>query len=169
MGATKFPILDAAFLPKMIAECADDQERGMIYLLYYTGMHGSCLRDLSRNNIIREGEAIYIEWRRPKTNKTMRCRLPKEKLFQIEAWLDGRKYSLQYINTILKRIGERAGFDRVSTMTFRHTRCIRALRDEGYGIFEVPHVMGATLDVVARNYTKLREDQLQRGDLEPSQ
>jgi hypothetical protein len=36
------------------------------------------------------------------------------------------------------------------------------LTKERYTIFEIPQVMGCTLDVAVRNYSKLREDQLSR-------
>lgn len=164
MGATKFPILDEAFLPKMIAECQDDKERGLIYILYITGMHGFCLRQISGDSLIREGEKTYIQWKRPKTHKTMRCLLPKDKLPQIKAFLDSRKYSIRHYNNIILKIALKAGFEGVSTMTFRHTRCLRAMRDEGFSPFEVPYVMGATMGVIGRNYAKIREDQLERRD-----
>lgn len=159
VGATKFPVLDEAFLPKMIEVCDSDFERGLVYLLYYTGMHGSCLIDVTPKSIVREGSRTYIQWKRPKTSKTMRCLLPNEKMSFIEAFLEHPKKIIQSYNFILKRLGSRAGFDGVSTMTFRHTKCVRSLQ-EGYGMYQVPHVMGCTLDVVARNYTKMTEEQL---------
>jgi len=158
-GATKFPILDEAFLPKMIEVCDNDFERGMVYILYYTGMHGSCLRTITKENLVKEGPRIYMEWHRPKTQKTMRCLLPKDKMPAIEVFLEEPKKIIQGYNFILKRLGRRAGFDGISTMTFRHTRCINALKD-GFGFYQVPHVMGCSLDVVARNYTKMTEEQL---------
>jgi len=158
-GATKFPVLDEAFLPKLIEVCDNDFERGLVYMLYYTGMHGSCLIQVRKENLIREGQKTYIQWTRPKTSKTMRCLLPKDKLPIIEIFLEHPKKIIQGYNYILKRLGRRAGFDGISSMTFRHTKCVRSLRD-GYGIFEVPHLMGCTIDVVTRNYSKMTEDQL---------
>ena len=164
VGATKFPVLDEAFLPKMIEVCESDFERGLVYLLYYTGMHGSCLIGVHKENLIREGPRTYIQWTRPKTSKTMRCLLPKEKLPFIEAFLEHPKKIIQGYNYMLKRLGHKAGFDGISTMTFRHTKCVQSLKD-GYGMYQVPHVMGCTLDVVARNYSKMTEEQLMnRGD-----
>jgi len=164
VGATKFPVLDEAFLPKMIEVCDSDFERGLIYTLFYTGMHGSCLIEVTEKNLVKEGPRMYIQWTRPKTKKTMRCLLPNDKLPFIKEFLNHSKKLIQGYNYILKRLGAKAGFDGISTMTFRHTKCVRSLRD-GFGIYEVPHVMGCTLDVVARNYSKMTEEQLMnRGD-----
>ncbi len=162
VGATKFPVLDEAFLPKMIEKCDDDKERGLVYILYYTGMHGSCLCNLSLESLVREGDRTYLQWKRTKTKKTMRCLMKPDKLPTIKVFLESKKKTIQRYNEILKSIGEAAGFDKVSTMTFRHTRCIRALTEEGYSPWQVPHVMGCTPEVVARNYTKMHEDQLER-------
>jgi len=161
-GKTKYPILDTAFLPKLIEQCTDDIERGLVYVLYYTGMHGSCLQEITEKSLIKEGPRYYLEWSRPKTHKTMRCLVPLEKIATITAFLQAKKKTIQGYNFRIKRIGSKAGFDGISTMTFRHTRCIRALRDEGYGLYMVPHVMGCTPEVVARNYTKMTEEQLDR-------
>lgn len=158
---TKYPVLDENFLPKMIDAAEDEVQRGMIYILYYTGMHGSSLRELTPDSIKKEGSRVYLEWRRPKTNKTLRAQIPFSKIAPIEVFLFSKKKSLRWYNHLLKTIGERAGYDGVSTMTFRHTRAVTALR-EGYSIYEIPHLMGCTLEVAARNYTKLREDQLMR-------
>jgi integrase len=161
VGKTKFPVMDEAFLPKMIEVCDSDFERGLVYLLYYTGMHGSCLIQVHKENLVKEGPRIYIQWIRPKTSKTMRCLLPKDKMPAIEAFLEHPKKIIQGYNFILRRLGKRAGFDGISTMTFRHTFCINSM-NEGYGMFLVQHRMGCTLDVVARNYTKMTEEQLAR-------
>jgi len=160
VGATKYPILDDAFLPKMIEVCDSDFERGLVYTLYYTGMHGSCLIQITKDSLVKEGDKTYIQWTRPKTSKTMRCLLPKDKLPCIKVFLEHPKKIIQGYNFLIKRIGNAAGFERISTMTFRHTRCIRAIKD-GYGVSNVHHLMGCTSDVVFRNYTKMTEDQLE--------
>lgn len=64
----------------------------------------------------------------------------------------------------MKKVGLKAGYQDVSPMTFRHNRCLRGLTVEGYSIYEIPQVMGCTLDVAVRNYAKLREDQLARDE-----
>ena len=148
--------MDEAFLPKMIEQCRDDKERGLVYILYYTGMHGSCLREISLESLVREGPKTYLNWKRTKTKKTMQVLIPKDKLDPVKAFLESKKQSLQWYNVLLKRMASRAGYDRVSTMTFRHTRCIREIR-EGTPVFLVHHKMGCTLDVVARNYTKMED------------
>jgi len=63
---------------------------------------------------------------------------------------------------LVNKIGLDTGYEDVSPMTFRHNRCLRGLTKERYTIFEIPQVMGCTLDVAVRNYSKLREDQLSR-------
>ncbi len=67
-----------------------------------------------------------------------------------------RKSRQQYDN-ILKKIGDRAGFDMVSAMTFRHVYCIRLLTN-GHTIWEVPHLIGTTLDVACRNYAVVKRE-----------
>jgi hypothetical protein len=159
-GTTKYPVLDPAFLAKMIAECRDDEERGMVFILHYSGMHGSCLTLLTKESLFREGEKTYLQWHRTKNKKTMRCLLPKERLSIVEVFLNSKKKTIQCYNNWLKQMGKRAGFDGISTMTFRHNRCLRAATEEGYSLLLIPQVMGCSMDVVARNYSKLKEDQL---------
>lgn len=162
MSKTKYPILDENFKLRMLAACKDEEEKGLILLLDLTGMHISSLCKLTPKNLLRQGNVTHIEWIRPKTNKTLPARIPDEDLETIQFFLKKRRKSRQYYHQIVRRIGIKAGFDGVSPMTFRHNRCLRALNEEGYSIFEVPQIMGCTLDVAVRNYTKLREDQLFR-------
>lgn len=174
MGSTKFPVLDPDFLLKMLGASVNDEQRGLVSILYLTGMHISCLaspkkgqKPRERPRLVREGSRTYIEWRRPKTNLTMRALVAKEQVPTIEHFLSLRPKSQTHYNNLIEAIGERAGYQDLSSMSFRHTRCIRALRPreeggEGYTLYEVPHLMGCTPQIVARNYTKMREDQLMR-------
>ena len=159
MPGAKYGITDENFLPKMIEQCEDDEERALVYLLFYTGMHGSCLRALSTSNLKREGDAYYIRWVRTKTGRTMEAPLPSRILPIIEPFLLCRKKSLVWYNTLLKRIGTRAGFDGVSTMTFRHTRTINLVR-QGVPLPVIAQVMGCSQDIIVRNYGKLSETQM---------
>ena len=158
MTGAKYGIVDEAFLPKMIEACSDDEERGMVYILFYTGMHGSILTKLTRANLRKEGDQHYLRWSRTKTKKVMEAPIPRNKLPIIESFLSNRKKSLQWYNVLLGRIGARAGFDGVSTMTFRHTRTITLIR-QGTPLPVVAEVMGCTIAVILRNYGKLTETQ----------
>lgn len=162
MGCTKYPVLDDDFRIKMLGSCVDDEQRGIITILDLTGMHVSSLCELAPDNLIRQGSKTYIRWIRPKTNKTLQSLVPKESVPVIEVFLKVRRKSRQHYHALVKQIGIKAGYQDVSPMTFRHTRCLRGLTKEGYSIFEIPQVMGCTLDVAVRNYSKLREDQLAR-------
>ncbi|MHA1286545.1 MAG: tyrosine-type recombinase/integrase [Candidatus Thorarchaeota archaeon] len=163
MGETKYPVLDPNFPLKIIGACRDSEERGLMKILLLTGMHISSVCSLGSGNMINQGSKVYLKWKRPKTNKTLQVLVPKDYLEDIQGFIKGyrRKSRQQYFNMV-RAIGGRAGYQDISPMTFRHTRCIRALEDEGYSIYELPHLLGCSLDVVVRNYTKLREDQLSR-------
>lgn len=162
MGCTKYPILDDDFSVKMVGACYNDEERGLVVILDLTGMHVSSACSLNAANLVRQGSRSYIQWVRPKTHKTLQALVPKEQLPTVVGFLRIRRKSRQHYHHLLKVIGQRAGYQDVSPMTFRHNRCLRGLTKEGYSIFEIPQVMGCTLDVAVRNYSKLREDQLLR-------
>lgn len=162
MGVTKYPILDEDFLIKMLGSCRDDEERGLVLVLHITGAHTPSVCDLKPSNLKKQGSRTFIQWKRPKTKKTLQAQIPREHIKVIKAFLGMRRKSRQHYFNVLGAIGDRAGYDDVSAMTFRHNRCLRALTKEGYSIFEAPQVLGCTLDVVVRNYSKLREDQLMR-------
>jgi hypothetical protein len=162
MGCTKYPVLDDDFTIKMLGVCQDNEERGIITVLDLTGMHVSSLCELGPENLIKQGSKSYLRWIRPKTNKTLQALVPKESIQTIQDLLKMRRKSRQHYHALVKQIGLRAGYQDVSPMTFRHNRCLRGLTKEGYSIYEIPQVMGCTLDVAVRNYSKLREDQLER-------
>lgn len=162
VGAKKYPVLDEMFLPRMIEQCERDELRGLIYTLYYTGMHGSMLTKITEKNLIKQGERFYMEWQRPKTQKTMRAQVPSTKIVPITAFLKSKKKSMRFYNYVLEGLGTDAGFDGISTMTFRSTRCLRMIRAEQRTLPEVCQELGCTMDVAMRAYSKLREDQLAR-------
>jgi len=176
MGATKFPVLDKDFTIKMLGVCKDDEERGLITVLDLTGMHVSVVSGLDyiavsektkkkhhifqapldSSNLLKQGDRYIIRWKRPKTQKTLERYIPKDKVELITAFLNMKKKSRRWYFTMVKSIGERAGYEGISPMTFRHNQCIKAL-ESGSSIWEVPHIMGCTLNVAARNYSKKRE------------
>ncbi|MDW5562989.1 MAG: hypothetical protein SA339_07155 [Methanomassiliicoccus sp.] len=162
MGSTKFPILDENFYLRMMGSCNDDEERGLVTIFDLTGMHVSSMCELGPENLIRQGGKTYIRWVRPKTRKTLQALVPNDRVKIIENFLKMRRKTRQHYHFLVKKIGLKAGYQDVSPMTFRHNRCLRGLTTEGYSIYEIPQVMGCTLDVAVRNYAKLREDQLAR-------
>jgi len=79
--------------------------------------------------------------------------------------LEAPPKSGKHYNETLQKIGERAGYDGVSCLTMRHTYCIWLLRPReeggaGMTIYQVPHWMGCTLEVAARNYAIMSGEQL---------
>jgi site-specific recombinase XerD len=161
MSCTKYPILDGAFDAKMIEACYDDVERGMVRLLSITGMHISSLCNLKTTSLSRRGVMTYIVWVRPKTNKTMEARIPKQFVSDVEAFLRARRLGRVGYDDKIKVIAKRAGYEGISAMTFRHNRCIKAIQDHDGNPMLVAQVMGCSAEIVFRNYSKLSEQQLE--------
>ena len=158
----------------MQGACKDDRERGLILLLLNTGMHPSVFSSPRKRNgkprerpkIIKEGSTRFLEWKRPKTNKTLRS-LPirKDEITLTKSFLKRPTQSNKHHDTMLERIGRLAGYDGVSCFTLRHTYCIWLLRSKeeggaGFTIYQVLHLMGCTLEVAARNYSIMSGAQL---------
>jgi integrase len=167
MGKIKYPVLDKDFILKMLGACLTDEQRAVIFILWLTGMHISSLMNLSKDSLKKMGDKYYLEWVRPKTKKTLRAEISKEYVPLVEKFLSMKKKTRVHYWSIVKEIGKRAGYDDISPMTFRHTRCVRALMSiedggEGYSLFEVPHLMGTTPDVVARNYSQIPKEVLEK-------
>jgi len=126
----------------MRGACKDDRERGLILLLLNTGMHPSVFSSPRKRNrkprerpkIIKEGSTRFLEWKRPKTNKTL-CSLPirKDDTTLTKSFLKRPTQSNKHYDTILERIGRLAGYDGVSRFTLRHTYCIWLLRSKEEG------------------------------------
>lgn len=151
---TKFPILDDDFLLKMIGACRDQGERGIIRILDLSGMHVSSLRNVK---VVTKGSRKYLSWVRPKTNRTMECLVPPDNLDDILGFLAHKPHSREQYRRIVKEIGARAGYESISPMTFRHNRCIRSIKAHDHNPFIVAQDMGCSVDVVFRNYSKLKE------------
>lgn len=156
----KYPVHDKDFYIKMRGACLDQEERGLVEILELSGMHVSSICKLKKDDLIRQGSKFILQWIRPKTNLKMQAIVPKEYLEDIKYFLEKRRKKRITYYYMIKKIGERAGYDNISPMTFRHQRCIRALRDENFSVFEVPHLMGCSLNVVVRNYSKIKESEL---------
>lgn len=160
MNTRKFGISDDAFLAKMINECRDDEERAVVYLLSYTGMHGCSLDTLTKENLIRQGDRTFLQWRRAKTNKLLEAEIPMDKVGVITTFLESRRRkSVRWINFRLHEMGKKAGYDGVCCMTFRHTKCIRMILD-GTPLFVIKEKMGCTEQVITSAYGKLTPEQL---------
>lgn len=153
---TKYAIRDPTFYSKMRAAAWNEEVTGMLVILEHTGMHVSSLCELSPKSLLRRGDDNVLEWKRPKTNKTLNRSIPADDVGWVRAFLAKKRKSRQHYHRIIKEVGKRAGYDGVSPMTYRHQRCLFLLRN-GYEIWVVPQIMGCTFDVVLNNYAKLKE------------
>jgi len=166
---TKYAIVDPNFFPKVLAEAKNEKERGMIAILYYSGMHVSSLIKLNRSNLKKSGNSNRLEWRRTKTGKAMSCTIPSKHIDSIVAFLESRKPSRQYIHRIIREMGAKAGYDDISPMTFRHSRCVRAFLPKDQGgdglpFFVINQLMGCSMGVVIRNYALMTDLQIHSDD-----
>lgn len=168
MGATKYPVLDPDFKLKLLGACRDDEERGLISLLWLTGMHVCVFsndEDRPRPRIKKEGPITYIYWKRAKTGKELRQAIPRDMVEVITDFLalkHGKRKCIKVYSDKVREIGRRAGYDDVSPNTLRHTRCLRGLLSkerggEGRTMWEMTTVMGCSIDVVRRNYSVLHD------------
>ncbi len=158
---TKYAITDPQFLDRMIAHAQDAPTRGLIYLLYDTGMHISSAIALRTDDILKQGSEFVVRWIRPKTHKTLFAKLPAMHIPDIFAFVEGRKRSFQHYYMILRTIGCKAGYDKISSMTFRHTRCERLI-EEGHHPLVITQMMGCTLSTVQRAYAILASEDLRK-------
>lgn len=171
MGATKYPVLDPDLKLKMLGACSNDLDRGLIAILWLTGMHPCIIskdKDLKGNDrplpeIVREGPDTFIYWKRAKTGRRLREPIPKDLQSYIVTFLNAPRKCLRYNYGRIRAIGLNAGYEGISAATLRHSRCLRGLTVENYTIYEMAHKMGCTLDVVVRNYAALKEHQMQGG------
>lgn len=162
MGTTKYPILDEDFTLKMLGACHGDEEAlGLVTVLTITGMHISSVCALSPDSLIRQGSDHYLTWVRPKNRKTLQALVPKQDVQVVRTFLGLKRKSRQHYREMLRSIGEDAGYSGVSPNTFRHNLCVGMILD-GEPIWTIHHALGCTPDVVARNYSKLKEHQRQQ-------
>lgn len=160
MNTTKSAITDEGFLARILEHCSDDVERGWLITLYVSGMHGASLRTLSIDNLHREGDRYFLKWRRTKTKKLLEVEIPFEKLDLVRTFLQHpRKPSLRWMNHKLHAWGKLAGYDGLSTMTFRHSRCARMILEHRPERV-IRQAMGCSSEVIDRAYGKLTPEQL---------
>lgn len=161
-GGTKFPILDPDFKKKMLGSAETAEERGLIRILAVSGMHISSVMSLMGENIITIGDKKKLSWNRPKTHRYMEVTIPRRDLDEIVQFTKLTKRQRKSQSWYYRRIGaiaKDAGYDKVSSMTFRHTKCVDLLR-KGWDMVFVADFLGCTVDVVRRNYSKMQAEQL---------
>ena len=176
VGRTKYPVVDddgsvKPFICAMIGAARSPEERGLIALISYTGMHPWSYSKPERPDdrrgwkgrpikLRKQRNGLFVEWERPKTHKALKARIPKEYEADIRAFLSSKPMTRRHYNNVIKAIAEKAGYgDDPSALTFRHCRCILA-GEEGYHYQDIHHIMGCSREVVDRNYTKKHEAQL---------
>lgn len=106
------------------------------------GMHISSCVSLTTDNIKKRGSRHFLEWSRTKTRCGVPAQIPKDYLDGITAYLSHpRRLTRQQHNNILKEIGERAGYDELAPMTFRHTLCVKLIC-AGWAVPEITQKLG---------------------------
>jgi integrase len=137
----------------------------IIETLWHVGWHPSVFT-WPRAEIRRRGPTFGVDaggspkvsWRRPKTRRVCSMPIPPNLAPRLKAYLDtpaAERYSVRQIERLLGRIGDAAGIDGVTPLTFRHTVGSRITRALG------PSAAKASLGVSDRSlqaYTALSED-----------
>ena len=109
----------------------------VILLLRYTGMHVSVLARPNKYALRVEG--MDIVWNRTKKQgKMAHTSIPISRYitFDVKGYIEqlkhrARRRSRQYFYALVRDIGERAGINDLSPMSFRHTLAV-AMLDDGY-------------------------------------
>lgn len=153
----KFPEPDPEFYMKVRKAAMNDYQRGIVFILQATGMHLQCLVSLTPSQMNVRGDIL---WRRTKTARPMRARIPKMDRREVRDWIrnfGSNNRTGRWVQYNLKEVGLRAGFPDLSPMTFRTQRAVRLL-DDGEPYHEVAHLMGCSPSVLMANYAQLKED-----------
>ena len=145
------------FYENMLKHARTESERACIMLLWRTGMHASTLCD-RKFSVNWAGDC---EWRRPKTGKRLRARLPmsEAKIITRCIFAGLLPASTSTLRRWVARIGDRAGYAAVSPITFRHSRAVW-LRDGGMKREDIAEVMGCSMEVLRRHYGQLGQEEL---------
>jgi hypothetical protein len=157
MNVKKYPEADPHFYDKVRGACKNDLERGLIIILQWTGMHLSCLLSLTPEQMDKRGN---IHWRRPKTGRPMKAAIPTGDQDLVRAWIDehgSNRKKMRMTQYRIGWIGERAGFEDLSAMTFRVMKGCTLL-DEGMPPHQVCHRLGCSLDTLMDHYAQLMDD-----------
>ena len=153
----KYPESDPLFFTKVRGACETAFQSGLVVILQATGMHISCLMSLTPSQMDEQGN---IYWKRTKTDRQMRARIPEMDRPTARAWIGrfgNNSKTRRWANMSLKKVGIRAGFPGLSPMTFRTMRAVTLL-DDGEPPHEVKHVLGCSLEVLMDNYAQLKAD-----------
>jgi len=157
MNVKKFPEPDPQFFEKVRGACKNDLERGMVIILQWTGMHLSSLLSLTPGQMDKRGN---LHWRRTKNSRQMRAAIPKGDQDLVRSWIaqyGSNRRKARMTQYRFSWIGERAGFDDLSPMTFRVMRgCV--LLDDGMPPHEVCHILGCSLHTLMDHYAVLKAD-----------
>lgn len=156
MSVQKYGVRDKMFYTKMRASAWNTESLSIAVIFELTGMHVWSMQRLTPESIHKEGGDRVLYWVRPKNYKTLNRLLPSNDVDLVKSGLEFRRKSRTFYWDVVKNLGKRAGFDDISPMTYRHQRCVWLLW-HGYSVWEVPHIMGCDLDIVMKNYTKMKE------------
>lgn len=152
---TKIPPPDTDFERKMFEHCNTDEERLVLTVLGLTGIHVSCLSELTESNMQPSGDTFHLSWERPKTGLAMSTILTPESAEAIRPFLVLTKKAPITYWKMVRDIGNRAGFGGISPMTYRHLVCVREL-DRGIPYPIVAQMLGTTIRTLERHYSKVK-------------
>ena len=147
-------IADDLFEKRMRDACTCLREIGLVTVLEITGMHRASIREAI---LTVEGDDHYIEWiatKEQRKERDMKAWVPPGDVENVRAWL--KKHSKKHPDTYwrwLKEIARRAGYPKVSPMTYRAQRIVRLIK-AGVEPREVAIMTGATEQIIFRHYTK---------------
>jgi site-specific recombinase XerD len=160
MGQRKYPILDEHFEIKVLGACRDEIERGLIKVLLLSGMHIKDCVNLTESNIKKQGSKHYLQWARTKTSRGLQAPIRSDYLEDVRHYLNRpRRLSIKQHQRMIRSIGERAGYEELSPMSFRHSLCVKLIR-AGWRVPEIAQRLGCTQGVVIQNYSILRSEEL---------
>ncbi len=145
------------FYEALLSACRTDPERGVVMLLWRTGMHASTLVGLKYGL----WQDNTVTWRRPKTNKRLSATLPKSEARLIRK-CESRGLLPNTTRTLgrwVQRIGLRAGYPGICPLTLRHSRAIFLL-DKGMSINRVSSLLGCSWNVLEKHYAQIEAARL---------
>lgn len=136
---------------KKILEVCNEWEKETVLFLLNTGMHISVLCNKKKSEL--KYQDGYLSWRRPKTKRYLRLKVPKAVLPFIDNIINRPNYSRQYYFQMIKDIGRKAGIPDLSPLTFRHTFGVNMLK-KGADIPTLKELMGVENTAVLMRYLK---------------
>ena len=109
----------------------------VILLLRYTGMHVSILSKPEEYNLhVKDNMIIWNRTKKEGREAYTSIPVHKDINFNVQEYIENlkkrkRRISRQYFHALVKELGERAGIQGVSPMSFRHTLAVDLL-EQGY-------------------------------------